>query len=160
IQGNCESAVLELIAGRAPAVSEQYLGNFRWVAERFGPEHKREIEAWPLTYVADVDGLGRTLFCHATPQNNMDIFTRLTPEDILSHVFEGVEADVVVCGHTHMQFDRAIGNTRVVNAGSIGMPYGEPGAYWLLLGPDIAFRHTMYDLDAASDQIRATTYPM
>lgn len=40
-----------------------------------------------------------------------------------------------VCGHIHMQFDRMIGATRVVNAGSVGMPFGEPGAYWLLLGP-------------------------
>ena len=44
-------------------------------------------------------------------------------------------APLVVCGHTHMQFDRKVGATRVVNAGSVGMPFGEPGAYWLLLGP-------------------------
>lgn len=46
---------------------------------------------------------------------------------------------------THMQFDRMIGKTRVVNAGSMGMPFGEPGADWLLLGPDVELRHTNYD---------------
>ena len=35
-----------------------------------------------------------------------------------------------------MQFDRMVGKTRVLNAGSVGMPFGEPGAYWLLLGAD------------------------
>jgi hypothetical protein len=74
-------------------------------------------------------------------------------------VFEGVDARLVVCGHTHMQFDRIVGGTRVVNAGSVGMPFGEPGAYWLLLGPDVQLRRTTYDLVRAADRVRATEYP-
>ena len=66
---------------------------------------------------------------------------------------------MVVCGRTHMQFDRTIGRTRVVNAGSVGMPFGKPGAYWLLLGPDVELRHTRYDLAKAAKRIRATSYP-
>ena len=58
-----------------------------------------------------------------------------------------------------MQFDRTIGNVRVVNAGSVGMPFGEPGADWLLLGPDVQLRHTPYDLTQAAERIRATKYP-
>ena len=58
-----------------------------------------------------------------------------------------------------MQFDRTIGRTRVVNAGSVGMPFGEPGAYWLLLGPDVQLRYTPYDLAKAAERIRATSYP-
>jgi hypothetical protein len=52
-----------------------------------------------------------------------------------------------------------IGKVRVVNAGSVGMPFGEPGAYWLLLGPGIRLRHTRYDLTRAAERIRDTTYP-
>jgi diadenosine tetraphosphatase ApaH/serine/threonine PP2A family protein phosphatase len=66
---------------------------------------------------------------------------------------------LVVCGHTHMQFDRTIGSVRVVNAGSVGMPFGTPGADWLLLGPTLQLRHTSYDLAAGAERIRATTYP-
>src|SRR3712207_7776889 len=44
---------------------------------------------------------------------------------------------LVVCGHTHMQFDRTVDDIRIVNAGSVGMPFAAPGAYWLLLGPDV-----------------------
>jgi hypothetical protein len=58
-----------------------------------------------------------------------------------------------------MQFDRRIGVTRVVNAGSVGMPFGEPGAYWLLLGEQIEFRHTMYNLKNAAAAILKTDYP-
>jgi diadenosine tetraphosphatase ApaH/serine/threonine PP2A family protein phosphatase len=83
----------------------------------------------------------------------------MTPEEGLLPVFQGADADVVICGHTHVQFDRTVGNTRVVNAGSVGMPFGDPGAYRLVLGPDIQLRRTAYDFLAAADRIRATTYP-
>ena len=99
------------------------------------------------------------LFCHATPRNDSEIFTRLTSEDRLLPVFDGLNVPVVVCGHTHMQFDRTIGTTRVVNAGSVGMPFEEPGAYWVLLGPDVQLRRTPYDLTKAAERIRDTTYP-
>jgi predicted phosphodiesterase len=106
-----------------------------------------------------VDGIGRVLFCHATPRNDTEIFTRVTAEERLRPVFDGLDAALVVCGHTHMQFDRTVGNVRVVNAGSVGMPFGAPGAYWLLLGPDVELRRTTYDLAAAAGRIRATGYP-
>jgi hypothetical protein len=58
-----------------------------------------------------------------------------------------------------MPFDRTIGRIRVVNAGSVGMPFGKPGAYWLLLGPEVELRRTQYDLTRAAERIRSTKYP-
>ena len=58
-----------------------------------------------------------------------------------------------------MQFDRRVGDVRVVNAGSVGMPFGAPGAFWLLLGPDVELRRTSYDLDEAAAAINATADP-
>jgi hypothetical protein len=58
-----------------------------------------------------------------------------------------------------MQFDRTVGKTRVVNAGSVGMPFGQAGADWVLLGPDVELRHTFYDLGQAAERIRNTKYP-
>jgi hypothetical protein len=52
-----------------------------------------------------------------------------------------------------------VGTTRVVNAGSVGMPFGDPGADWLLLGPGVDFRHTRYDFLRAAERIRLSTYP-
>jgi hypothetical protein len=95
-----------------------------------------------LSLRVEIDDLGPVLFCHATPRDDNEIFTRLTPEEILLPIFEGQDARLIVCGHTHMQFDRMIGKVRVLNAGSVGMPFGEPGAYWLLLEPDVQLQHT------------------
>jgi len=59
-----------------------------------------------------------------------------------------------------MQSDRVVGKTRVINAGSVGMPFGRTGADWLLLGEDVQLRHTSYDLDAAVTRFRRTGCPM
>ena len=148
------------MAGREPAnVPEPYRPIVRWTAQQLYPEYERLLASWPKTLRVEIPGLGGVLFCHATPRNENECFTRLTPEDRLLPVFEGLTVPVVVCGHTHMQFDRTIGRIRVVNAGSVGMPYGEPGAYWLLLGPNVQLRHTPYDLVKAAERIRDTNYP-
>jgi putative phosphoesterase len=96
--------------------------------------------------------IDRVLYVHATPRNDMDIFTERTPEERIAFLFEGVEADVVVCGHTHMQFERTIAGKRVINSGSVGMPFeDEPGAYWTL---DLAHRFTPYDGAPAPERTR------
>lgn len=160
IQGNGEHEVLARMAGaETGAVPEQLRASVRWVAEQLHPDYGQLLAGWPNTLRVELGGLGEVLFCHATPRSNTEIFTRLTAEDRLLPVFEGLNVPVVACGHTHMQFDRTIGKLRVVNAGSVGMPFGEPGAYWLLLGPDIQLRHTRYDLTKAAERIRATAYP-
>ena len=160
IQGNGEVAVLATIAGvDAYPLPEQAREVIRWTARQLSAEHARVISGWPMTIRLEINGLGDVLFCHGTPRNENEIFTRLTPEERLLPVFDGVDATVVVCGHTHMQFDRMVGVTRVVNAGSVGMPFGKPGADWLLLGPEIELRHTNYDLAHAAERIQKTDYP-
>jgi hypothetical protein len=124
-----------------------------------GGEHGRLLAAWPATCRVDVPGLGEVLFCHATPRSDTEIFTRLTPKGRLAPIFGQLDVPMVVCGHTHMQFDRTVGRVRVVNAGSVGMPCGNPGAYWLVLGPGVQLRQTPYDLAGAARRICGTTYP-
>jgi putative phosphoesterase len=87
--------------------------------------------------------IGEVLFCHATPRNDLDIFTERTPEEQIAPLFAGTDASVVVCGHTHMQFERTIAGKRVINSGSVGLPYEDgPGAYWML---DLRHRRTEYE---------------
>jgi len=160
IQGNGEHEVLAQMAGLETGnIPERFREAVRWVTQQLQPDYERLIASWPMTLQVKIPGLGEVMFCHATPRNNTEIFTRLTPEDRLLPVFEGLNVSMVVCGHTHMQFDRTIGQIRVVNAGSLGMPFGEPGANWLLLGPNVQFRHTLYDLTKAAERIRDTNYP-
>lgn len=160
IQGNCEREMLTQLAGGDPtSVPPAFREIMRWVGDQLLPEHRQVIASWPVGLQVEIPGLGDVLFCHATPRSDTECFTRHTPEDRLRPVFEGLDVSAVICGHTHMQFDRVIGRMRVINAGSVGMPFGEPGAYWLLLGPGVQHRQTTFDLARAADRIRATDYP-
>jgi predicted phosphodiesterase len=160
IRGNGEAAVLELVAGgEVTKLPEQAREAVKWVAGQLRPEDERLIGSWPATLRISIAGLGEVLFCHATPRSDTEIFTRETPESRLAPIFAGLGASVVVCGHTHMQFDRVVGGTRVVNAGSVGMPFGKPGAYWALLGPEVELRDAGYDLPRAAERIQSTAYP-
>ena len=160
IQGNGDREILERMRGmETAAVPEQFREVVRWTAQQLPPKYEQVLASWPKTLRIHIAGVGDVLFCHATPRNDTEIFTRLTSDDRLAPVFAGLDVAAVVCGHTHMQFDRTIGEVRVLNAGSVGMPFGEPGAYWLLLGPDVQLRHTPYDLANAAGRIRNTQYP-
>ena len=159
IRGNGDRETLAVADGQETATPESSKPSMRWVAEQLGDENRQFMATWPEKFRADIAELGYVLFCHATPRNDTEIFTASTSDDRLRPMFEGANARLVVCGHTHMQFDRKIGNMRVVNAGSVGMPFGEPGAYWLLLDGSVKLRRTSYDLEAAAKRIRATGYP-
>jgi putative phosphoesterase len=134
VRGNADRELMPGEEGLAPAHM------IEWVRSRLSEEEIAFLHSRPPTVqLADV------LFCHATPKNDVDIFTERTPEERIAPQFADVAADVVVCGHTHVQFDRRIAGKRVVNAGSVGMPYeDEPGAYWRL---DLEPRRTPYEPD-------------
>jgi putative phosphoesterase len=136
IRGNADREVVERDAvGLAPPELMEF------VRERLSEEQMSFLKELPL-----VERLDNVLFCHATPRNDEEIFTRISPDEEWAEALAAADADVVVCGHTHIQFDKRIGDVRLVNAGSVGMPYeNEPGAYWMLLGPDVDFRRTEYE---------------
>jgi putative phosphoesterase len=127
-----------------------------WVAAQIGDDEVAFLDSLPLTQRLEVDGLGDTLFCHATPRNDEEIVTPLTSDDRLNEILQGVKASTVVVGHTHMQEDRTIGGIRWVNAGSVGLPYEDDiKAFWALLGPDVELRRTPFDAEAAAGAFEA-----
>jgi putative phosphoesterase len=134
IRGNADRELVPGEEGLAPA------DLIAWVRSKLTADTIGWLGQLAPTLVRD-----EVLYCHATPRNDVDIFTERTPEERLAGIFAPVEQDTIVCGHTHMQFDRTIAGKRVVNAGSVGMAYDEPpGAYWTL---DLEPRYTSYELD-------------
>lgn len=132
----------------------------RWLAGRLASRHRALLATLPVAWRADVDGLGSALFCHGSPRSDEEILTALTADEGLAAALAAGEADVVVAGHTHVQFDRTVAGCRLVNAGSVGLPYEDvAAAYWALLGPDVELRRTEYDVEAALARMRASGYP-
>ncbi|MEP6977930.1 MAG: metallophosphoesterase family protein [Thermoleophilia bacterium] len=155
VRGNADR-VLDFVGAND---GEAWVRSRFWVAERLGEAQLAFLAGLPLDVTLDVDGLGPVRFCHGAPGSDEQVITRVTSEDRLRGLLAGVEQRTVVCGHTHIQFDRVLDGIRVVNAGSVGAPYeGRRGAYWLELGPDVRFRRTEYDVEATAAAISATGY--
>jgi hypothetical protein len=111
IQGNGDRQALAVMRGAGNSQPpEQSREAARWTAEQLQPEHEELLASWPKTVTLEIPGLGPGLFGHAPPRSDSEIFTRVTPENQLLPAFAGINVPVVVCGHTHMQFDRTIGN--------------------------------------------------
>lgn len=162
IRGNADREVVAAFDGLPldPGLPKEVREITLWTANQLARSHRDFLAQLPEQAILDVDGLGDVLFCHGSPRSDEEIVTAITPEARLREILVGVNQPVVVCGHTHVQFDRRAGSVRIVNSGSVGMPYDEPGAYWLLLGPGIEFRRTRYDLEQAAATIRASGYPL
>jgi putative phosphoesterase len=138
VRGNCE---------RAPGP---------WDVERLDPDVLEWLGELPLS--ASLDGV---LYCHATPTDDTPITTELTPDEVLRSTFGGLDEQTVVIGHSHHQFDRRTDDVRVVNAGSVGMPYEDDvAAFWTLVEDGRpAFRRTVFDVQRAAADIRASGWP-
>jgi len=122
-----------------------------WLVQKLAPDAIEAARAWPATL--ELDGV---LYCHATPKSDMPILTEASQEERFAEALEGVDARLVVAGHTHMQFRRG----RFVNAGSVGMPYeGDVAAFWAIVGDDVEFRRTTFDNERAAAEIRASGWP-
>ena len=116
--------------------------------------------AWAaaLPLAAELDGV---VYCHATPTDNRPATTAATDDALVTQMFAGTSGTVVI-GHTHHQFDRRVGDLRVVNAGSVGMPYeGDVAAFWLLVEDgEPCHMRTPIDVERAAAGIRASGWPL
>jgi predicted phosphodiesterase len=162
VMGNADRELVEAFdAGTRPDDVEGDVERLTaWGASRLDRAQRDFLASFPPIVALEADALGRALFCHGSPRSDIDIVTALTPPERLDAMLAGVDEPLVVCGHTHHQFELRAGGRRVVNAGSVGMPYqGAAAAFWLLLGPDVEPRRTDYDVDSALATIRAAGAP-
>lgn len=159
IRGNGERAL-------GPDASDALMGAegagaaLRFTESKLADDDRDRLSQLSQTLTLEVDGLGETLFCHASPRNDLDIVTPGTPDDRFRSLLRGVSQRVVVAGHTHMQLDRTVDGVRWINPGSIGMPYeGEVAAFWAILGPEVELRRTPFDTERSADSLLASGWP-
>jgi predicted phosphodiesterase len=157
VRGNADRLMVEIFdggrgAGEAPD---------SWPASMLSRADRDFLSSFEPAVEVVVDGLGVVVCCHAgLDSDESPIITPATPDEVIAEALALAKGSLVVAGHTHMQFDRRVDRRRMVNAGSVGMPYAdEPGAYWALLGPEVDLRRTAYDFAAAAEAVRSTSFP-
>jgi len=154
IRGNADRELTELADGRDIEIPDEVTP---WAAGQLRPDQVKLLAALPERAVVAVAGLGQVLLCHATPRGDTEVVLVDSRMARWSEVLDGLgdEVTTVVCGHTHMPFARLAHGRMIVNPGSVGMPYGRPGAHWALLGPGVQLRRTRYDHAAVSARVIA-----
>lgn len=156
VRGNGEREVADAV-GHDPAADDLTAQHTAAItAGQLGPARARALGELPLT--VESDGV---MFCHASPRRDDEMLTRLSSEQRWRDALDGVEAGLIVAGHTHQQDDRIVAGKRFVNAGSVGLPYeGDGDARWLWIEngvPDL--RTTAYDAASAGARFLANGWP-
>jgi predicted phosphodiesterase len=160
VRGNADRELVSLATGGTTTIPDPVAP---WAATQLRPDHVALLAALPHPVRLAVAGFGLVLFCHGSPRDDDEVVLVDTRLERWAEVLDGLEPEVttVVCGHTHMPFVRLAHRRMVVNPGSVGMPYGRPGAHWALLRDGaVQLRRTDFDLDAAVAAITAASgYP-
>jgi putative phosphoesterase len=124
-----------------------------------GPE-LNAIGNWPLWDSVHLGG-ARFYSVHGTPSNPLwgRLDAAMSPEARMHELFDGVEADVVVLGHSHIPAIREFDHRLVVNPGSLGQPRcGLPDAtYAVWEDGQLQIKHLHYDHSATARRLRLTS---
>lgn len=160
VRGNADRELVEMARGETGSIPDPIAP---WAASALRPDQVEWLAGLPLSVVIDIAGIGLTVFCHATPRDDTEVVLVDSRPERWAEVFAVLDDDVaaVVCGHTHL-FSRLVDRRLVVNPGSVGMPYGGPGAHWAVIGgrERVSLRRTDFDLDEACARIAtASGYP-
>jgi diadenosine tetraphosphatase ApaH/serine/threonine PP2A family protein phosphatase len=152
-----------------PARLAERDANFRWTVERLSYDDFQFLRDLPTMLELDVPGYGRVIAVHA---NFLDDETFLTPDasdEEMRDYFSGLDARLVLYGHTHRPVDRTVdGNgvsRRIVNVGSVGLPLdGDPRPAYALLDFEggecaVTIRRVSYDREAVIAELARVDHP-
>ncbi len=159
LRGNSDRWLVEAYDGRFQARGNSTDDLLAWAATTLSRDQRDSLDKLPLTHWIDHPPMGHLGFCHASARSDNEM---ILVDSTLQHAeaaLAGLDAETIVLGHTHMPFDRLFDRRRMINGGSVGMPYGHAGTSWVLIDDHIVLRRTPYDVDAASARIAASGMP-
>jgi predicted phosphodiesterase len=151
---------------KTPAALAARDSTFRWTYERLGYENYTYLRELPTELSLEVESYGMVAAFHAAPGDDEFGFMPDTSDDVISEKLAGVAARLTLVGHTHLPMDRQIGECRVLNPGSVGLPFdGDPRAAYAILDFDkdgnlaLDMRRVAYDVEKAVDFLHALEHP-
>jgi predicted phosphodiesterase len=111
------------------------------------------------------EGYGPVIGYHAIPGDDEAMLTPDTAEEEALDAVLDRQGRLGIGGHIHIQMDREVGHWRLVNVGSVGMAYDNPGkVHWGLFTFDdgavtVDLRSVAYDTGAAIADLEAVGHP-
>jgi predicted phosphodiesterase len=139
--------------------------NFRWTVERLSYADYEFLRDLPPRLEMEVPGYGRVVAVHATPTDDETSLFPHTPDDECRSHLVGLDARLMLYGHTHRPVDRTVGSIRLVNDGSVGLPLdGDPHPAYALLDFEagqcnVTICRVAYDREAVIAELERVEHP-
>jgi len=150
IRGNHDQALAYDVDCRcSPIMKEASITTRAWHTQILSAEEKEYLRGLPLSEHLELGGASFFL-AHASPAG--DLYKYLRPEisdEALAEEIQGIDADFICIGHTHLPMLRHLGKSMIVNPGSVGQPrHGDPRASYVVWeNGEIHFHRLLYDTD-------------
>lgn len=111
-------------------------------------------------------GNWRVVLVHGSPRKVNEYLYEDRPESSFERIMDSIEAEVLVCGHTHLPYHKVLPSGRhIINAGSVGKPKDKnPQACYVVLSTGggefkVEFIRVPYDIERAAQAIEASDMP-
>jgi predicted phosphodiesterase len=145
----------------------QVLASFPWTAQQLGEDGLQFLAGLPRRQLLPLSKDHTVLAVHGSPRSDEENIRPGTPDEELEQMLaDGSSYNLLLCAHTHIPVNRVVGGRRVVNVGSVGLPFdGCPDASYVLVhlqpGGDyqVEFRRVAYDVEAVVGQLVAVNHP-
>jgi predicted phosphodiesterase len=175
VRGNTEEWVVEAATdGRMPArdVPEEMQARGpalravdRWCAERLSDDAIQYLGQLPLCWQMDGPSGQRLVFVHATPSSPHPVIAPDATDELMEHVLEDADAQVLLYGHIHFAYLRQVGDKTIGCIGAVGMPMdGDPRPCWAIAedngaGWRVEHVRVEYDRDGYLANLAASDFP-
>jgi putative phosphoesterase len=128
-----------------------------WTTERVTSDNKEVLRKLHSEIEFNADGY-KFLLVHGSPRRINEYLFEDRPEDSLRRVLEGKDVDVMLCGHTHLQYHRTIDGIHIVNDGSVGKPKdGDPRACYAIIDTEdnisVEFKRVRYPVETVAEDV-------
>lgn len=129
VQGLSDKALAKLDPAALTPKSEherRMLQRFQDVRRSLGEGVLRALGQLPLTHRMPLPDGRELLLVHGSPADPTTTLSHDMTDDEIRRLLGDDPADVVVCGGSHVPFDRTIMEVRVIGVGSVGEAPGDP----------------------------------
>ena len=153
VRGNHEDYLLTFKRGEVPSdwLEADEWSASRWMADELSDKDAKYIDGLPFTMTSRAEPELRVV--HGSPAGTSDGIGPWTSESQMRAHAESIRESVLICAHTHRPLDRTFSSGRIVNVGSVGLPFnGDQRAQYALFDVTtdrltVEFRQVDYDLN-------------
>ena len=168
--GNSDELLVTLSFGNEE-MTQRVLDVAEWSRAQLGEKGLAFLDSFPRTLERDLDGR-RLVCCHATHTSNEEV---ILPDEPRERIAEALgDADIVACGHVHLQWLRRIEHKLWLSVGSAGLvwehkepqdekPFDPWAEYAVLTAADgrlsVDFRRVPFDVERLVAVYRTSGMP-